>query len=208
MDEALSGSAETTHTAGVTDMDRDHWLGVELRHLAALTAIAEERSFRGAADRLGYVQSSVSQQLAGLERIVGTRLVDRASGSRPVTLTPAGERLRGHAEEILTRFGAAKTDLERLDRGQAGTVRVGVFQGVAPLLPRMLGEFSARCPGVDVRFTEWATDQPVFSGLAEAEIDLGFAYLPAEVGPFVWCELMRTPRVLVVPADSAGTSGR
>ena len=46
----------------------------------------------------------------------------------------------------------------------------------------MLGEFSARCPGVDVRFTEWATDQPVFSGLAEAEIDLGFAYLPAEVG--------------------------
>src|SRR5260370_7326656 len=79
----------------------DHLLGVELRHLHALQAIAREGSFSRAAVALGYTQSAVSQQIAALERAVGERLIERPGGPRPVSLTEAGRLLLGHAEAIL-----------------------------------------------------------------------------------------------------------
>ena len=62
---------------------------IEMRHLRSLTAVAEEGSFIGAADVLGFSQAAISQQIAGLERAVGQPLFDRPGGPRPVTLTPA-----------------------------------------------------------------------------------------------------------------------
>ena len=94
--------------------DHDRWLGVEIRHLAALRAVAEEGTFGAAALKLGYAQSAISQQIAALERHVGHRLFDRPGGSRPVTLTRAGELLLGHAESIMTRLSAARIDLDSL----------------------------------------------------------------------------------------------
>ena len=63
------------------------WVRVELRHFLALDAVASEGSFHGAATRLGYTQSAISQQIAALERSVGHNLVERPGGSRPVHLT-------------------------------------------------------------------------------------------------------------------------
>ena len=74
-------------------MESDRWLGVELRHFAALEAVAQSASFGRAAARLGYTQSAVSQQIQMLERIVGQKLVERPGGPKPVSLTEAGEVL-------------------------------------------------------------------------------------------------------------------
>jgi DNA-binding transcriptional LysR family regulator len=184
-------------------MCRDSWAGVELRHLAALEAIASEGSFRGAADHLGYVQSAVSQQLAVLERIVGARLVERASGVRSVALTPAGELLLHHADAILGQIQAAKADLDGLSAGHNGTVRIGAFQSVVGrVLPPVLERFAAACPGVEVTCGEWPTDAPIFDLVADGALDLGFAELPLEPGPFASCELLRMPAALLVAADS------
>src|SRR3954463_1502876 len=118
-------------------MKPDGWLGVELRHLAALQAVAREGSFGGAAVALGYSQSAVSQQNAALERIVGERLVEKpggpppvslhAAGPLPVSLTDAGTLLLGHAEGIVGRLEAAQADLAAYSEGSAGTLRVGTY---------------------------------------------------------------------------------
>ncbi|HST15480.1 MAG TPA: LysR family transcriptional regulator, partial [Gaiellaceae bacterium] len=100
----------------------ERWLRIELRHLFALEAVADEGSFSAAGDRLGYVQSAVSHQIAALESIVGKRLVERSRGTRPVSLTPDGMALYQHAKTILARVRAAEADMS--DDGDACTLRV------------------------------------------------------------------------------------
>src|SRR5581483_5366544 len=120
--------SRSEHVALTTFMNGEQWLGIELRHLAALVAVARERSFRGAAARLGYVPSAISSQIAALERAVGTRLVERSRGPSRVRLTDAGELLLTHAESILSRLKAAQADLGEHVDGAASTLRVGITQ--------------------------------------------------------------------------------
>src|SRR5689334_7805535 len=123
-------------------MEPDRWLGIELRHLLALEAVAREGSFGKAATSLGYTQSAVSQQIAMLERIVGQRLVERPGGPKPVWLTEAGRLLLTHAEAIAARLSAAQADLSAFGNGEAGTLRVGVFQSVGQrVLPEVMRRF-------------------------------------------------------------------
>src|SRR5947209_16955704 len=125
-------------------MEPDRWLGVEIRHLAALQAIAAEHSFGRAARRLGYPQSAISQQIATLERIVGEQLVERPGGPRQVALTEAGELLLRHADSIVARLQAAQADLQALRSGEAGMLRIGTFQSVgARVLPEIMLRFTA-----------------------------------------------------------------
>src|ERR687897_906061 len=184
-------------------MRTDGWLGVELRHLAALQAVAEEGSFGRAAEHLGYTQSAVSQQIAALERIVGQRLVERPGGPKPVSLTEAGRLLLTHADAIAARVAAAQADLTALADGQAGTLRVGVFQSVGQrILPEVMRRFLRSWPQVKVTLTESADDVELLALVERGDLDLTFSDLPLVEGPFESVELLRDPYVLVVPAHS------
>jgi molybdate transport repressor ModE-like protein len=180
-----------------------NWLGLELRHLIALKAIAEEGSFGRAAASLGYTQSAISQQIAMLERIVGQRLIDRPGGPRPVSLTEAGEMLLRHADAIAARMQAAQADLAALDAGDAGPLHVGTYQSVgARILPTLLLEFAAAWPKVEVTLRESADDRELVELVERGELDLSFVVLPLDPGPYETVELMRDPYVLVVPSGS------
>ena len=184
-------------------MEPDRWLGIELRHFLALEAVSREGSFGRAAAALGYTQSAVSQQIAALERAVGQRLVERPGGPKPVSLTEAGRLLLTHANAIAARIAAAQADLTALAEGQAGTLRVGVFQSVGQrILPEVMRRFLRSWPQVKVTLTETANDVDLLGLVERGDLDLTFSDLPLVDGPFEAVELLRDPYVLVVSADS------
>lgn len=184
-------------------MEPDRWLGLELRHLAALKAVAEHASFGRAASSLGYTQSAVSQQMATLERIVGAKLIDRPGGPKPVSPTEAGRLLLRHAESITARLQAAQADLRALAHGAAGPLRIGTYQSVgARILPTVLHRFLAEWPQVDISLHELTDDGELLVSVERGELDLTFTMLPLPPGPFEFLELMRDPYVLVVEAGS------
>jgi molybdate transport repressor ModE-like protein len=181
----------------------DQWLGVEVRHFAALDAVAREGSFGRAADRLGYTQSAVSQQIATLEKLVGETLVERPGGPRAVSLTEAGTLLLRHAEAIVARIDAARADIAALRAGETGTLRIGTYQSTgARVLPGVMRRFLADWPGIELRLSEPATDPELFASIESGELDLAFCSRPLPDGPFDAVDLMSDPYVLVVPGDS------
>jgi DNA-binding transcriptional LysR family regulator len=184
-------------------MATEQWPGIELRHLAALIAVAHERSFRAAAGRLGYVPSAVSAQIALLERTAGVRLVERTRGPGNVTLTEAGEVLLAHAEAIMARLQAAQSDVLRFSDGAVRHLRIGITQSAGVrILPRLLQIYAERWPGVELRPREEHTDVELYQLVAQGELDLSFVELPAPEGPFETVRLMNDPYILVVRADS------
>ncbi|HZQ81222.1 MAG TPA: LysR substrate-binding domain-containing protein [Gaiellaceae bacterium] len=184
-------------------MEPDGWLGVELRHFAALQALASEGSFGRAAQKLGYTQSAISQQIATLERIVGEKVVERPGGPRAISLTEAGELLLRHADSIVARLQAAQADLHALRAGEAGELRVGTFQSVgARVLPEIIRRFREAWPAVELVLAEM-DDAEIESALERGELDVGFVQLPVIDAPLETIELLRDPYVLVAGAGSA-----
>jgi DNA-binding transcriptional LysR family regulator len=96
----------------------------DVSRLRALALVLDLGSISGAASVLGYTQSAVSQQLAALEREVGTPLVDRSQ--RPLRATRAGELLRPHVERVLATLGGAQAALEDLQGGKS-RLRLAAF---------------------------------------------------------------------------------
>jgi DNA-binding transcriptional LysR family regulator len=180
------------------------WAGVELRHLSVLAAVAEERSFRGAAERLGYVQSAVSQRIAQLELAVGVRLVERTRGQRDVHLTPAGATLLRHAERIGAQLSAARTALGELDDDRPSpSLKVGACGGeAARLLPAALGRLIRRSPQTRVHLREAHCDSELFEAVETGVLDAGLAELPLDGGPYQSRRLLSDPLVALVSAGS------
>jgi len=184
-------------------MAGEHWFGIELRHLAALEAVAREGSFRRAAERLGYVQSAISHQIAALEALTGKRLIDRSRGTRPIALTAAGEVLLTHADAVIARMRAAQADLASLDGGGTTTLRVGSTQDVtARVVPSLLRAFARVRPEVAVTLQESDSADGLVQLVLRGDVDLAFAELPLPNGPLDGISLFHDPYVVLVQAGT------
>ena len=177
------------------------WLGVELRHLEAFRAVAEELSFRRAAERLGFAQSVMSQQIGALEQRVGKRLIERSPGARVVGLTPAGELLLEHARAILARVAVAERDFALLMTPGEDSVRLGVFQSVgARLLPPALAMAAKARPALEVGLVQTERPSLLLPLLAAGELDLAFTEEPPADEQLRHLRLLEDPYVLLVSA--------
>jgi len=190
--------------------ERDRWLAIELRHLAALATVAQQSSFSSAADSLGYVQSAVSQQISSLERIVGHRLIDRSARPRSVTVTDAGRTLLDHIDEILEQIRLAKADVDALQRRPRRAVDFGIDELFGSWLPAAL--LDALLPEAGADGWGWdrvdrGTAARLLDRVAAGDLDAAFVTLPIVSGPFFALELAQQPVVLVAPAEAAAHAG-
>ncbi|HEV7657327.1 MAG TPA: LysR family transcriptional regulator [Mycobacteriales bacterium] len=175
------------------DLDKLRAL-VELSRLGTMTAVAGST---------GYGTSAISQQLAALERQVGTRLLE--SEGRRVRLTPAGRRLAEHGRTILAAVTAAELDLAARDEPH-GRLRIAGHTSalrftVLPALP----ELARAYPEVRIDLHESEPDETELL-LDDDRIDLGLVWdytLVPKVWRHVPALLSSTPMVLAVPPGSA-----
>ncbi len=178
-------------------------MGIEVRHLAALDAVARHASFNRAAEELGYTQSAISQQIVALERVVGTRVFERSAGPRPVSLTEAGRLLWTHAQAVLARMEAASADVSALAEGSVGELRVGTYQSVATrLLPELLARFREAWPRIEITLFESGSHDEIDDLVERGSLDLAFTHPPIpREDIFDYVDLVRDPYLLVVGSE-------
>ena len=174
--------------------------GVDLRHLAALEAVARDGTVTAAARSLGYTQSAVSGQLASLERLVGQPLVVRRAGARGVSLTPAGQRLLEHASAIRRRLAAAGADLASFAAGVRPLVRLGAVPSLAAVVvPAAARALARRAPEAELRVEESHLPGTLQESLQRGDADLVIAPLTGAEELVDAAELGADPYVLLVP---------
>lgn len=121
-------------------------LGARLR---AFAAFVRRRSFAGAAEELRISQPAVSQHIAGLERELGVKIIERRSRE----LTVAGELLASHVLRAEALLGQGALCVKALRQSETGTLSV-MASGTpgAYLLPEVTAKFQHACPGVRIEF--------------------------------------------------------
>jgi DNA-binding transcriptional LysR family regulator len=172
---------------------------VELKHLTAFVAVAEKKSFVGAAVQLHLSQPAISAQIQRLEQGIGVRLFDR--NRRTVQLTKAGEGFLVGARATLARAQEAIEAAQRTARGQAASVRVGFPPSVLQeILPSILIEFHRQHPRARLNLLSLHTSMTI-AALQNNSIDVGYVRLPVEARDLQVVPVHQEPLLICLPKD-------
>lgn len=175
---------------------------MELRQLTVFLAVADERSFTRAAERLGTTQSAVSAAVRRLEAGLGAELFERTT--HRVALTDAGTALVPEARRTLGAAEAAREAVDQVRGGLRGNVRLGVMQAQATghvSIAACLATFRATHPLVGVQLRQ-AGSATLGAQVVSGELDLAVVGIPGPAPPgLALTELTREP---VICACAAG----
>ncbi len=186
---ALQGASQCSNRAMAS---------LENFRLVVFRAVAEQLSFRKAAEELYLTQPAVSLQIKALEEELGVQLFDR-TGSR-IALTEAGKVLLGYTLQVNALLTQAEQEVTALSGEHAGHLALGASTTIAQyVLPRMLGDFRREHPRVQPTLISGNTEH-IVNAVVQQQIALGFIEGPAhsrdvKTEPFLVDEL-----VLIVPA--------
>ncbi|MFG3437418.1 LysR family transcriptional regulator [Nonomuraea sp. NPDC047897] len=174
--------------------------------LRTFVTVARTGSFSTAAQRLGYTQSAVSQQIAALESDLGLPLLHR----RPVTPTEAGARLLDHAEPLLLRLRAARADVLRTAAMPAHRLTLAATPlALNPRLAHRLARARAAQPRLQITIRTCARDE-VMRQVAVGEATIGLAdgiaapndpLPPHDAAPLTTTGLCQEDLVVALPPD-------
>ena len=144
---------------------------MDLRHIRYFEAVAAERNFTRAAERLGVAQPPLSRQIKELELELGVVLFDR--DSRPIRLTEAGRIFHEQATRILSSTEQLSRSMRRLSASEKRRFVVGFVASIVyGMMPEVIREFRARSEGLEIQLLEMTTLEQVIA-LKDGRIDAG-----------------------------------
>lgn len=175
---------------------------MDLRHLKYFLAVAEERHFGRAAERLNIVQPALSMQIKALEAELGGPLLIRTS--RRVELTEAGRLLQAEATRTLEQLEHSRRAVERAIRGETGRVRVG-FAGNAVFSGRLMQDirtYRQAYPDAELTCQELAPQQQN-QAIHDGTLDVGYMpdHSPEQDAGLVYESVGEWPRVVVMSSE-------
>ncbi|MEM9667227.1 MAG: LysR family transcriptional regulator [Bacteroidota bacterium] len=172
---------------------------MELRQIECFVAVAEERHFGHAAQRVHLSQSALSRQIQHLEADLGTPLLDRST--RRASLTASGQAFLREAREVLRWVDRARTAAVEAADGRLGALRLGFVSSAAvQLLPTLLRAFREGAPEASVHLVERFPDE-ILEALRAREIDLGLSRGPFDdTDGLVVESLGAEPLVVLLPS--------
>jgi len=173
--------------------------------IQAFMAIADEGSFRKAADALHISQTALTRRLQNLEANLGVKLVERTT--RSVALTRIGSEFLPHGHRLLTELGSALVEIRVSGKAQRGDITISCVPTVGVhYLPRIIKEYSARYPDNRIRILDHLS-----SGVTEAvlrrEAEFGIRQGGSQHPELTSIPLSRDRYVLICP-DGHPLAGR
>jgi DNA-binding transcriptional LysR family regulator len=171
---------------------------MELRHLRYFVTVAEELSFRRAAEKLHIAQPPLSAQIKALEQELQVRLFERTT--RSVRLTPSGAVFLEEARAVLAATAHAERRAKDAEHGLAGTLRVGIIAPIAnSWLAEILRRFRQQFPGVQLSLFELTSTEQL-RRLRAGELDVGLLRPPVGFPELDYKVVGKSRQMLAVPA--------
>ena len=173
---------------------------MELRHLRYFVAVAEERNFTRAAERLHIAQPPLSRQIQQLEEILDVSLFVR--GSRPLELTEAGRFFYGHAQQLLALSAEIVSMTRRIGKITQKFTMGFVGSTLFGLLPEVVRRFRAAHPDTEFNLLEMTTMEQI-QALKDGVIDVGIGRIRHEDKSIRRIILREEPLIAALPMGHA-----